>query len=68
MAFMDKMKSAAKVAGTYALSQAEELRNYRDEYSSLSDKDLIRTFKRTSGTKKVACAALIKERGLHLDH
>lgn len=28
MAFFDKMKAAAKTAGNYALSQAEELQNY----------------------------------------
>lgn len=37
MAFFDKMKAAAKTAGSYALSQAEELQNYRDQYSALSD-------------------------------
>ena len=67
MAFFDKMKAAAKTAGSYALSQAEELQNYRNQYSALSDEALIRKFKSSSGARKVACAALIKERGLHLD-
>lgn len=62
MSFMDKMKVAAKAADSYVQTQSEDLQNYRNEYSSLRDEELLRKFQHSSGTKKLALASIIKER------
>lgn len=65
MSLKDFLKGAAQSAGTYVQSQCESLQEYKDKYESLSDEQLLRKFKSSSGTRRTACLLLLKERGVH---
>ncbi len=63
----DAAKGAAKSAGSYAKKQMDDMREYQEEYRSLSDEALYRKFKNSTGTKKAVCLHLLKERDFHPD-
>ena len=41
----------------------EEFMQYKDEFDHYDDEQLLRKYHSTSGVKKMACLALLKERG-----
>ena len=68
MAFWDSVKNVAKSAGAYAQSQVNEIQEYKEKYGSLSDEQIFKKYMNSSGTRKMACYQLLKERGFKIDN
>lgn len=63
MGFFDMLKSGAEFVGKQAKNFNEDVAKYKMQYSSYDDERLKKEFARASGTKKIAIASLLKERG-----
>ncbi len=64
MSIWDGIAMVGKAAHGTVQKKTKSIQKYRDQYASLSDKQLVEKFKNSSGDQKFACAALLKERGL----
>lgn len=67
---MSFMESLGKAAGRAAKSaydgleaKYENIQKYKERNSNLSDEELFKKAKRSSGDEKLACMQLLKERG-----
>lgn len=63
MGFLDGLAKAGKAAYDVTASKMERVQEYKYEYASLSDEQLMRKYKSSTGERKYACAMLLKERG-----
>lgn len=63
MGFMDFLKSAVDFAAEQGQKRQEEYNKYRRIYENYDDKKLINYYNSSSGTKRLAIAAILRERG-----
>lgn len=63
MGFLDSVGKIAGSAMNSMQEKMERIERYKERYDSLSDEELFRKMKSSSGDAKMACIALLKERG-----
>ena len=74
MSFLDGLKKGAAVVGHMVWEQIQadfskiqkmraDIDLYQEKYEPLSDKELLKKFKNSTGAQKIACGRLLKARG-----
>ncbi|WP_295735223.1 hypothetical protein [uncultured Oscillibacter sp.] len=74
MSFFDSLKKGAVIVGQAVGEQIQsdftkmqkmksDVDFYQQKFESLSDEELLRKFRSSSGSRKIACGRLLKARG-----
>lgn len=66
MGFWDAAGSIAKAGLEKAKDFTDDVKMYKDRFENDSDDELQRIYKNSSGAKKVAAHAILRERGYNL--
>ena len=64
MGLWDLIKEGAEFVGDKYKNFNGEVNKYKAQYANYDDESLKRLFNSTSGTRKIAIASILKERGI----